>query len=433
MPRRINVIALAVMLALAAAARAEEPTSQQLLEQIKQLQAQVERLEAKQKQSNADVAATIDQIVRDAEQRSNLLQTSGDILAGREHDKFFIRSADGNFMLSPSFEIQIRNLTNYETGGDSIENGFEIRRMKFRFEGHALTPNLTYAFQWATISSTGTPRLEDAWVRYQFEPGWFVRGGQFKDPLVHEQAVSGRRLLAADRTLLTLALTGSSENYTQGVTLLYDRDKQPWRAEVGFTDGGNSDDTTWRDAPANGTNFGVVGRVEYFARGDRKAYEDFTALNTKNDLLVFGGGADATQGASGTTYLHTLDMQYENTHGCSGYAAFLGRYTDASDGSAYDWGFVLQGGYLFRPRWEGFARYDFLKFEDEVEFANGATEDLFHEFTVGVNYYIHGHSAKFTVDGSYLPNGSPSNQIGLGILSGDDAQFNLRGQFQLLL
>ena len=41
--------------------------------------------------------------------------------------------------------------------------------------------------------------------------------------------------------------------------------------------------------------------------------------------------------------------------------------------------------------------------------------------------------AKFTLDASYLPNGAPSDQIGLGELGGDDAQFLLRGQFQLIL
>ena len=72
-------------------------------------------------------------------------------------------------------------------------------------------------------------------------------------------------------------------------------------------------------------------------------------------------------------------------------------------------------------------------FEDDVLFANGATEDFFHELTVGVNYYIQGHAAKFTLDASYVPNGSPNNQTGLGILAGDDAEFVFRGQFQLLL
>ncbi len=88
---------------------------------------------------------------------------------------------------------------------------------------------------------------------------------------------------------------------------------------------------------------------------------------------------------------------------------------------------------MLNERWEAFARYDLVKLDGDVTFADGSTEDTFHEFTLGVNYYIQRHSAKFTIDGTYLPNGAPSNQIGLGELGGSDAQFLLRAQFQLVL
>jgi hypothetical protein len=83
-------------------------------------------------------------------------------------------------------------------------------------------------------------------------------------------------------------------------------------------------------------------------------------------------------------------------------------------------------------QWEVFGRYD-VTFLDE-DFVTG--EDTFHEFTVGVNYYLGqngsaGHRAKLTVDVVYLPNGSPSDQTGLGILAGTEDQFVLRGQFQI--
>ena len=273
MSRRSIVAAAAVVasLGLVAGVRAAEPSTQELLEQIKQLQSKVEQLEARQTQTSADVAATVDQIVKDAERRSQLMQTEGqNILAGHEKDQFFIRSADGNYSINPSFEIQVRNTTDYNTtGDDSLENGFEIRRMKFRFEGNAVTPDLTYAFQWATSSSTGSLSLEDAWVRYKFQPDWYVRGGQFKDPLLHEQLVSGRRQLAADRSLLSLTMTGSSDNYIQGVSAIYDG-SSPIRAEVAFTDGIGSQNTNWRDYPTTNADWGAAGRVEYFAFGDRK-------------------------------------------------------------------------------------------------------------------------------------------------------------------
>ena len=412
-----------------------EPTTQQLLDQIKQLQAKVEQLEQKQNQTSSDVAATVDQIVKDAEKRSTLLQTEGmNILAGHEHDQFFIRSNDGNYLIAPSFEMQIRNTTNINTAGeDSTENGFEIRRMKVRLEGNAVTPDLTYALQWAMSPSSGTPTLEDAWVRYKLQPDWYLRGGQFKDPLLHEQLVSGRRQLTADRSLLSLTMTGSSDNYIQGASIIYDRAGQPWRAEVALTDGIGSQNTTWRDFPATNADFGVAGRVEYFAYGDRKQYDDFSALGNTKDLLVFGAAGDITQQGSDTAYFHTLDAQWEDTHGWGVYAAYVGRFIDASAGQNYDWGLEVQASKVINTRWEPFVRYDLVKLDSAVTFATGGSEDTFHEFTIGFNYYIDRHFAKFTVDGTYLPNGAPSDQIGLGELAGDDAQFLLRAQFQLVL
>src|SRR5688500_3603904 len=103
----IAAAAIVASLGIASGASADaDPTTQELREQIKQLQAKVEQLEQKQTQSNADVAATVEQIVRDAERRSSLfMQTEGqNILAGHENGKFFIRSADGNYVLSPTFE-----------------------------------------------------------------------------------------------------------------------------------------------------------------------------------------------------------------------------------------------------------------------------------------------------------------------------------------
>ena len=416
-----------------AAPAASEPTTTELREQIKQLTAKVEQLEANQKQSSADVAATVNQIVQEAEKRSTLLQTSGDFLAGHDGKTFFIKSADGNYSLIPSAEMQIRDTTNYDSADSSTENGIEIRRLKIRLEGNAISPDLTYAIQYATGASNGTPNLEDAWAKYQWTPGWYVIGGQFKDPLLKEQLVSGRRQLAADRSLLSLTMTGSSDNYVQGAGVIYDKPDQPWRIMGVFTDGIGSQDTTWRDFPANSTDWGSAGRAEYFVMGDRKQYDDFTALLMTKDVLVFGAAGDVTQAGSDSLYTHTVDVTWKNTHGLSAFGAFVGQYQDFSAADAYNWGLEVQGGWVFKPQWEVFARYDFIKFENDVVFANGGSEDFFNEITIGLNRYIKSYYAKFTLDFTYLPNGAPADQIGLGELAGDEAQYLLRGQFQLVL
>ena len=56
-----------------------------------------------------------------------------------------------------------------------------------------------------------------------------------------------------------------------------------------------------------------------------------------------------------------------------------------------------------------------------------------NELTTGVNYYLHGQAAKFTLDVGWLPNGVPTDDDGAGILANHGPEYYLRGQFQLLL
>jgi hypothetical protein len=419
---------------------ADEPTTQELLEQIKQLQQKVEKLEAKQTESNADVARTVEEIVKDAEKRSVLLQTKP-FTGNWESGKFTLQSEDGNFLLHPWFQLQFRNVTNYREDGDDEEfdNGFEVRRMKFGFDGNVFSPKTTYMFLWATNRNGGGPQLEEAWLRHKLSDTWAIKGGQLKDPFAHESLTSSKRLLAADRTLLTNLFTGG-DNFVQGVSAQYTRDA--WMAEVAFTDGTNSPNDNFQDFPTNNWDYGLSGRVQYKLFGDWSAYEQFTSLKNKKDLAVVGGGADISGAGNTTQFLHTLDVQYNQTTGLGLYGAYYGRFTGNAPVEAgapatpvddtYDWGFIAQASYLIPDsKWEPFLRYDFIKFDD---FTVGAgAEDTVHEITVGTNYYIHGHDLKFTVDVMWLPNGSPVSDSGSGVIASDDTQFVLRGQFQLLL
>ena len=100
------------------------------------------------------------------------------------------------------------------------------------------------------------------------------------------------------------------------------------------------------------------------------------------------------------------------------------------NGSNYDYGFLVQAGYMINPTWEVFGRYDWTHLDNQAS----GSEDSFHEVAVGVNYYLHGHNAKFTIDAGWLPSGSPSSQTGIGVLANNgDNEFYIRGQFQLVL
>ncbi len=444
------------ILALAAAATliggsvhtfAAEPTTKDLMEQIQQLQSKVQELEKKQDQQpqisrSADQDRAIADVLKDAQQRSQWLQNDT-MMSNYQSGKFTLRDETGNFLLHPWFQFQPRYVTNFREnapgGGDDTQGGFELRRMKFGFDGNAFTPNLTYLFNWATNRKTGNPDLEEAWVRYQLADEWAVQGGQIKDPLAHESMNSSKYFMAADRSYPVDLFTGG-DNYVQGISLIYTAG--PWHAYGAFTDGArNNFNQNFQDFPTNNANFGVAGRVEYKLMGDWGDYTKFNPIGLKRDLLVTGAGADYTQAGDTGFLLHTVDAQYMLTTGWSFYGAYLARAIQdgpVSSGApapagfdGYDWSLEGQVGYLI-DKWEPFVRYTYTNF-DSAEFPAGA-ENVVHEITVGVNYFWHGESAKFTLDLTYLPNGAPQTDDGSGILvnSGDN-EVLMRMQFQLLL
>lgn len=423
--------------------RAAEPTPAQLMEQIQQLQAKVQQLETTQQSqaslSGKEVDATVERVLNDADRRSQLLQMEG-FTAGYNKGKFLIQDAAGNWSMHPYLQFQFRSTTNYtddgkQAGEDAdIENGFEVRRLKAGIDGTAFNPNVTYNFLWATSSSGGSVGLEQAWVKYVFADDWAVRAGQIVNPVFHEQTTSARRLQAVDRSLANTLITGTNEAFSQAVSIQYGPKEGALFVEAGLEDGFISGNTDFVDPNEGGTNnFGVFARVNYFVHGQRSAYDDFSAMGNKEDLLVIGGGGDMTQTGDSNAYLHTVDVQWENTSGLGIYAAYLGNFVDSdAGGDLYNWGFLAQAGYMLNDKWEVFGRYDYTKI-DEDSVAPGA-EDSFSEITLGVNYFIAGgHAAKISVDFSYLPDGAPSDIKGIGILGSGEDEYMVRAQFQLLL
>jgi hypothetical protein len=433
---RITAIIAAVICAAglrSGVVRAAEPTTQQLKQQLEQLQAKVQQLEATQQAQQATTAtATADQVARDAQQRSQLFAAEG-FTAGFDKGRFVIQDAAGKNVFRPTFQMQYRWVANYRkdatTGGDDDwENGFEMRRFKFGADGNIIDPKLTYYFLLAADRDGGGVALDQAWAKYQFADEWSIRLGQIVNPTFHEEGTSGRRLLTADRSLTNSLITGTTEPLTQVVTAIYEPKKIPLQTEFGLEDGFESDNSTFVDPGAGGaTDFGVFARANYFVKGDRKSYDDFTALGNKNDLLVFGAGIDATQASGVTSYKMTADGQWETTKGLGVYGAILGNMLDFTAGdTSFDFGFLAQASYMLNAKWEVFGRYDVTKLD--------ILDQTYNEITVGANWYLGGgHNCKVTLDLSLLPDGSPANFGGLGVLANDDLEIVVRGQFQLLL
>jgi hypothetical protein len=420
-------------------ALANEPTATELMQQIEALQAKVQQLEAKQSSAiaAADVDATVEQVLADANRRSQLMQSEG-FTAGWSKGKFMLQSADGNYSLNPNAQFQFRYVVNgTDTDDWDINDGFEVRRLKFGLAGNMFSKDLKYDIVWATNRDGGNLVLEDAVVLYQFADQWAVRAGQFKDPVHHENLVSSKRQLAVERSLANAVLGGGIVDRIQGVGLVFS--DEALKAQVVFHDGLNTDNTPWFNAGGSGAagvaspNWGASARVEYKAFGNWRSYDAFTAMDNKEDLLVIGGGLDFTEAGGTQAIVHTVDVQWENAAGLHVYGAFYGLSVD-NGASTYDWGAMAQVGYLIPDtQYEVFGRYSYLDL-DEDRGGVLLIEDKYHEITVGVTRYFNGHNSKLTVDLNYLFNGSPSTQTGLGyVASPDDDQIVFRAQYQLLI
>ena len=425
----LKIAGLAASLA-GGAASAREPTKAELLAQIAELETKVKALEGERDAPQPPAGdGTIQNVLADAERRSRSLRG----LAGYD-DGFFLKSDDGNFLLRPVILFQFRGVANSSESPDAgrhSESGFEIRRMEFSVEGHALSPELTYEFLVTAERDGGDFILEDAFVAYEVADPWGVALGQFKDPLFREQQSSSKYMLAVDRSLVNELIAAPTE-FVQGVALVYGSEKTPVQWALAFHDGAGSINTPFLNAPGAveaDEHFGVTGRLEYKLSGDWENYEDFTAKGTDEALLVLGAAAEWTEADGGNVFFATLDAQYERPGGFGTYGALLARHADFN-GTSLDLGALAQAAFLLTPRLEPFGRYGVTVLDED--------DDAFHEFTAGFNYYLGGsgpllHRGKFTLDLTYLLDGAPSDASGIGVLQADGAEFVVRGQFQLLL
>jgi hypothetical protein len=435
------LVALVTIAACAAspAVRADQPSTQPsdlqaLRDEVAQLRSQVHEL---QQESQTETAHRV-QV--DADRHSQMMDLGG-VSAGWTADRgFYLKSEDGNFVLSPFVLFQLRDATVWRQDAkagktDDTENGFEVRRLQLGFDGNVFSPDLTYRIFWQSSEiTTGNLSLLMAWIQYRIhDTPYVIGGGQFKSPFDHEQWIGDAKQLAADRTYVDDTLAGG-EGFTKGLTIRYD-DGGRFRAEGALTQGFNNNNSTFQDFPTNEDNFGIGARAEYKFFGRWQDYEHFSSLGNTKDLLVAGGGLDLSEAGHTNVLRHVIDCQY-NPGPIGLYAAYLGRYikgnTEGPGGDTYDPSLRLQASYLFNPHWEGFGRYDYVHL-DEREFKTPTSSGV-SEFTLGANYYIYGQNAKLTLDLSYLPKGTPTTDTGNDLIENPGhADLLFRTQFQLLL
>ena len=461
-------------------AKAAPPTTQpqqtDVAQELQALRARIDQLEKQQKeqeikQAEAQQQATTNSVMTDAEHRSHLLDETG-FIAGYKDGRFFLGSEDGNFMLRPWLHFQFRLIGNNRQDAkghdqDNTDIGFEVRRARFGLDGNMFSPDFTYFFNWATARASsnivtsnstttvsnslgGVPILEEAWVKYNFHnTPWYIKAGQIKDPLLHDQIVSSRYQQSSERSL-TADTFANGDAFTEGVTGIFDP-KTWFRAEAGVNHGMRSANTSFQDPPTNAYDFGVAGRAEFKMFGRWQDYAQIGAVDTKEDLLVFGVGCDSSQHMHATQTVAVADVMYARPTGINTYGAFVDRYTNSNFGfqtqsatgatitappanvlntPTNEYSILGQVGYKIDQHFEPFGRYEYI----HVAGTPAGSVNYFSDITAGVNWYFVGHRAKLTAQVQYLPKGIPYSDTPSDLLA-NNGHTEIVGtlQFQLLL
>jgi len=455
MRRTHTLMALGGSLVFGAATMAgagTEKSDSEVQSEISALKQRIAELENKQERDwmserrAEEVKSLIHEVLSDADTRASLLEDG--ITAGHDGEHFFLSSNDGAFRLNVSGQLQARYVYNNRSGSPATGQdnaGFEMRRAKLGFSGHVADPRLSYNVRLASHSSFNEPDspnqnggvndvvVEKATIGYQLMDGLHVRVGRDKGPFLKEELIHSGRQLAVERSAVNQVF---STGYTEGVYLKYDAHDMVHLAAA-ITEGANSAGasfdagTDFGGAPAGGaTDFAATARADVKLAGEWGQAKDFAAWSGQ-PMAVFLGSAvhyevdETGNGADNTkTIAWTVDGQVKRD-GFGLYGAFVGAHNDSdgATGNADNFGSVLQGSYMVVPdEVEPFVRWEWI---------NAGT----HLMTVGTNYYLNAHNAKFTFDVLWALDSFPMAAQSHGLLAdapGEEDQVALRAQFQLL-
>ncbi len=379
-----------------------------------------------------EIRGLVADVLADADSRASLLS---DGLHAGWRDGFFLASPDGRFMLQLQGQMQFRYVYSYHDTDpppfpaeiapqqQRHARGFENTRTRLTFRGHVFDRDLTYLVRGAfQRSRTDNPQgggfaLLDAWMRYHFNEEWSVRAGQFKLPFSREQLVYSGHQLAVERSLVDSNL---NIGRSQGVELTYADDIH--RVSVAYSDGGTDNlgffgtvaqgtglgDTVPGQPPSNtaalvrGVEYAFTARYELLAAGNWRQFEDFTSPMGEDFALMFGIAGHYQRDQTmrqpvptrrNTRWLgYTVDASAE-FGGANLFAAFTHHYIDNPADNVNVFGVVAQGGVYLTSKWEAFARYEWGHWS-----LNAADFQDLHIATIGTNYYLDGHDAKWTTD-----------------------------------
>ena len=302
---------------------------------------------------------------------------------------------------------------------------FMIRRARLKFEGFAYSPKLTYKMELglsnrdngkvANESNNAANIILDAFLKYNFAPGWEVWLGQTKLPSNRERIISSQKLQFVERSALNSNFTVDrgiglqlkhSMNIGDGVI----REQ----AAISMGEG--------RNITANNVGgYEYTGHLEYLPLGEFASKGEYFGSDLKREsspkLAIgvtydFNDNATREQGFKGdymaveqdmTTLLVDAMFKYQ---GISTMLEYANKQTSGNpvgvDINGNTGVFVTgtainaQAGYLFNNNFEVAGRYTLVQPENEN------WDDDHTIMTLGISRYVVGHSLKIQSDVSHI-------------------------------
>jgi phosphate-selective porin len=206
------------------------------------------------------------------------------LTAGWNGEHFFIRSADGQFTISPYGYVN----TDYRvySGDGSPANTFLLRQARFGFQG-SYGSHFDFALLTDASATTGSV-VRDVYLNVRLRPEFQFQAGQFKAPFAQETGIGDTSLDFAERGFQSMLYPSAATAYrSPGATLHGDISGGVIQYWVGAFNGKGY-------ALANTTNEPeVVGRLRFYP--GRKSKSDWFKQ------FAFGGSIDhaRSRGLSG--------------------------------------------------------------------------------------------------------------------------------------
>lgn len=399
----------------AAAWSAEDHQDQQLSElrsMVETLRSEVDVLRSEQhpdwltQRRTEQIRGLVQDVLADADTRAAL---QGKGATSGYNNGFFIESADGAFKMRINGQLQSRYMFN-RAEGQPDDYGFEMRRVKVKFQGHLIDPSLTWKI---TINNqrnaqggiSASMYVEDAWLSKKYDDGLYWTIGQMKAPFNREELVSSSAQLAVERSTLNNQFT---YGWTQGVEV--GRQSEDLWLRGWFGDGPNS---------ANQQSQGIGDRVAIVARADLRldgTWSDWGSFTSrgKGDSAFLGAALQWFNSSArpnttdyggyegNTSYGFTVDGSFTRGN-WTAYAAFMwarGSGNTAAIAKSDAWAVLVQGGYMVSDAAQVFGRYELGRIDNYPAGSAGAGDSSI--LTVGLNVWLApGRVMKWTTDFGY--------------------------------